>query len=401
MGNSLLNSSIIAKEGLMQFKNNLGFTAGVNRQYDDQFAKSGAKIGNTINIRVPQRFEAKSGAAVQLQSVINQTKPLVLDQREHVAFEFDTQELTLNIEKFSENYIQPAVLALANKVDVTGLKMASRIANSVGTPGSTPTSTDIAGDALQKLQESACPDGHRHMVVNPKAMNKIVAGSKSLFQSSEQIAEQYEKGVMGIAGGFKWRGVQNIMSHKVGPLGGAPKVNVAGQSGNSINTKGWTAAAANRLKKGDVVTFDDVYALNPLTYESTGELKQFVLTEDFDSDGGGNGAIKISPAIVLTGTTRNVDAAPADNADVNVLGAAGTVTPLNLAYHKDAFVLGCADLYIPNNVEMASVARDKDSGLSVRFVRYYDGDNDRLISRFDILFGWMIAHEDWAVRVHG
>lgn len=401
MANTLITSSMIAQEALLQFKNALGFTKGANRQYDEQFTNKGAKIGNTINVRKPQRFLVTDGQTVSKQNIVNETIPLTLDQRKHVAFQFSTQELTTSIDKFSETYITPAAVALANKVDFTGLALAKTLANAVGAPGTTPSGIDVALDAAQKLNEFGAPEGQRSIILNPKAQNKIVNGMKGLFQSSEQIAEQYEKGVMGVAAGFKWRMSQNISSHQFGPIGGVPLVNGASQTGATLLTKGWTAAAALRLKKGDVFTIAGVYAVNPITFQSTGELQQFVATADFSSDASGNGSVGIYPSIITSGNTQTVTASPADGAAITALSAANIVSPLNLAYHKDAFILGTADLEMPKNVDMASYAKDADSGLSIRFVRYYDGDEDQLVSRLDILFGWMVAHPEWACRIQG
>lgn len=401
MANTLLNSSIIAKEGLMQFKNALGFTRNINRQYDESFGKKDMKVGATINVRKPQRFTVSDGAAVDVQNVTNETVPLTLDQRKHVAFEFSTQELTLSIEKFSESYIAPAVIALANKVDQTGLALATQISNSVGAIGTPLASIDAGIDAGVMLDNFGAPMGNRHIMLDPKSQGGVVKGSKSLFQSTEEIAKQYKKGVMGVAAGFEWGMSQNIKRHTGGVKTGTPLVNGAGQTGTTLASDGWTNSITGILKAGDVFTIAGVFAVNPLTYESTGELQQFVVTADANSGATtGPATLAISPAIITSGQTQTVTASPADNAAITVLGAGGAISPLNLAYHKDAFVLGCADLEMPRNVDMSSYARDPESGLSIRFVRYYDGDADKLISRFDILFGWMIAHKEWACRIH-
>jgi len=55
---------MITKEALMELRSQLGFSKGVNRQYDDKFAVEGAKIGSVCNIRKPVRFEVTSGAAL-------------------------------------------------------------------------------------------------------------------------------------------------------------------------------------------------------------------------------------------------------------------------------------------------------------------------------------------------
>lgn len=403
MSNTLLTSSVIAREALMRFKNSLGFTKGANRQYDNQFAKTGAKIGATINVRKPQRFTASDGEILVLQDVANETLPLTLNQRKHVGFQFSTQDLTLNIDDFGDLYLKGATDALANQVDRTGLTLARTIANAEGVPGTTPTAIDDVLNAQQILNEMGAPVGDRNVILNPKAQNKIVAGSKGLFQSSEQIAKQYEDGVMGIAAGAKWRMAQNIYIHTVGTQGGTPLVDASGSiSGTSLAIKGWTATIATRLKLGDVFTIANVYAVNPLTFQTTGSLQQFVCTADVVCDGSGNSVASIYPSINATvGNTQTVNAAPVDGAAITVLGASAAVTPLNLVYHKDAFILGTADLLVPKSVEMGSVARDSESGLSIRFIRFYDGVNDRMVNRLDILYGWLVAHPEWACRMQG
>jgi hypothetical protein len=401
-----LNSSIIAKEALRQFKNALGFTRGANRQYDSQFAGKGAKVGNTINVRLPHNFEVTDGKVVDIQATNDRTVPLTLNKRKHVAFSFDTEELTLNIEDFSKSRITPAAIALANRVDIDGLSMAKlNIAQSVGTPASPPTNLDPYLEAHMKLDYMACPEGDRTALINPRASSKIVGGLVNLQHSAEELKKQYRDGVMSRAAGFDWRKSVNIGRHTIGQLGGSPLVDLAGQSGDEINLKGFTTAAANRLKAGDVITFAGVYSVNPVTLEDTDDLKQFVITADCDSDVSGDLVAKISPAIVLTGPYRNVSASPGNEAVVKIFGHASDhaskVTTNNLVYHKDAFILGCADLYLPKNAEMASVASDEESGLSIRFVRAYDIRTDELISRLDVLYGWLPARPEWACRVQG
>lgn len=398
---------MITKEVLRQLKNNLGFTKNVNRQYDDQFANKGGKIGSVINIRKPVRYQVNSGPGLVLQDTADQSVALTLDQQQHVAFQFTSKDLTLSIDEFKDRYIVPAATALANKVDLDGLANAKNsVGNFVGTPGTVPATSLVVLQAGQKLDEGGAPGGERSLIINPAAQANIVDALKGLFQSSDQIANQYEKGVMGTALGFKWMMGQNVASHTIGALGGTPLADGSGTlTGASISSKGWTAAASNRLKKGDVITFANVNAVNPQTRISTGALKQFVVTADFASDGSGNGAIAIDPAIVTTGAFQNVDAAPVDGAAIKTYGqvssTAGVITPANIAFHKDAFVLGCADLALPQGVDMAARASDPDSGLSVRLVRAYDINNDTFPCRLDILYGWKTVYSELACKIMG
>lgn len=403
MANTILTPSMIAKEALMAFKNQLGFTKNINKQYSEEFAKKGAKIGSSVTIRKPPRFTVADGATLVNQDVTEESTSLSLDKQKHVAFKFSSVELTLSVDEFRKRYIDNAVIALANQVDSDGLLMAYQSTfNSVGTPGTVPSALLTYLQAQQKLNEMACPKGNkRSFHINPAASTSIVDNLKSLFQSSEQISKQYEEGYMGVAAGGKWMMSQNIYTHVTGQQGGTPLVNGGSQSGASLITDGWTASAANRLKKGDVFTIANVFAVNPVTKQSTGALQQFVVTADAASDGSGNLTASISPSIVTSGALQTVSASPADNAAITVVGAGSVSSPQNILCHEDAFVMGCADLELPGGVDFAAVASDPESGLSMRIVRAYDISADSFPCRLDILYGHKAVRPEWACRIQG
>lgn len=401
MANSLLTPSMIAKEALMAFKNKLGFTQKVDRQYSKEFAVSGAKIGSTITVRKPPRFTVSSGPAINVQNVIEESAPLVLGSQKHVDFLFNSVDLTLTVDKFKERYLDNAVIALANQVDLDGLNLAANsTANSVGTPGSPLNTFLIFLQGQQKLNENACPqDSNRSIFINPATQAVAVDAFKGLFQSSDKIAEQYERGMMGQGLGADWYMAQNIFSRTVGALGGTPLVNGAGQSGASLVTNGWTAAAAARLSIGDVFTIAGVNSVNPITKQSTGSLQQFLVTAAVSSDALGNATIPIYPSLVSSGPTQTVSASPASGAALTVVGAAGTASPQNILCHKNAFTLGSADLELPNGVDFASLASDPESGLSIRIVRAYDINSDTFPCRLDVLYGWAALRPEWSCRL--
>jgi hypothetical protein len=400
MSNSLLNISMITKESLRVLKNELGFTKGVNRQYDDQFARSGAKIGSVINIRKPTRFTVSTGAALSLQDVADQYSALTLDTQAHVDFSFSSKELTLNIDEFSKRYVKPAVAELANYVDFTGTALYKQVYNATGTPGTTPNAFSFLTDAATKLSNFGTPvDSDRNMVLNPAASGSLADALKGLFQSQERIKEQYEKGLMGMAAGFNIKMDQNVQQFTNATFAGTPLVNGASQTGSTLVSDGWSSGATT-LKEGTIFTIANVYAVNPKNRQSTGQLQQFVVTADI-SDTSGAISIPISPSITLTGAYQTVNALPADNAAITVLGSTATAYPQNLAYHKDAFVLGCADLDLPGGTDMAARATDPDSGLSLRIVRAYDISNDTFPCRIDILYGWKCVYPELACRIYG
>ncbi|MCR4374684.1 MAG: hypothetical protein NUW22_07525 [Acidobacteria bacterium] len=404
--NTYLTISMITLEALSVLKNMLSFTKGVTRHYDASFGVEGAKIGTVLNVRKPPRFVGRSGQQMQIEDATDTSVPVALNTQFGVDFVMSSSDLKLSIDQFSERYLKPAIATIANKVDYDGLQLYSQIANTVGTPGVLATDWGTYLDAGVKMDEEAAPnDGQRSIVYTPKMGRSIVNALKGLFNDGEQIKKQYRQGRMDESGGFKWKVDQNVASHTVGALGGTPLVNGASQSGSSVITDAWTASAATRLKRGDVVQFAGTYAVNPQNRQSTGSLRDFVVTADTASDGSGNMTIPISPAIVLTGAFQNVSNAPANNAAVTIFGSASAyasvVTPQALAYHKDAFTLACADLPLPGGVDKAARMSDPDLGLSIRMIRDYTVTSDIFATRLDILYGWAVLRAELAARICG
>lgn len=401
MPNSILTNSVITKEALRILKNNLAFTAGVSRKYEDRFGIAGAKIGDTVNARKPARYVGSTGRVISAFEDHTETSvPVQLTTQFKVAVQFTSQEMLLNLDAFSDRVLKPAVATIANKVDADGLALYKKVFNSIGTPGTVPATAKLYLQAGQKLDESSCPvDGLRSLVVNPAMQVEIVDALKGLFQDSSKVAQQYRSGRMGIGLGFDWSMDQNVNTHTVGPLGGTPAVAGASQTGASLATSGWTAAAAARLKVGDVFTIANVFRVNAQTRQSIGVLQQFVVTADFSSAADGTGSVSISPPITVTGAFQTVNASPADGALITVVGAANATSPQGLAYHRDAFTLVTADLPQPNDTTEHAIANDPDSGLSIRFVRQYDITNDLNLCRIDILYGWAALYPELACRI--
>lgn len=404
MANSILTPSVIAKEMLMQFKNGMGFSRNVDKSYSKDFAKKGGKIGSSEKIRKPNRFTTTSGANYSAQDVTEDYYTLSIDTQKHVDFEFLSSDLTLSVDEFSERYAKPAALALVNQVDLDGTTIAAKnVYNAVGTAGTTPSALLTYLEGIQKIYESAGPqDDQYSYIINPAAQTKIVDALKGLFADQSELSKQYKRGIMGMAAGGEWYMSQNLYSYTSGQQGGTPLVNGAVASGDStLPTDGWTAAAANRLKAGDVFTIANVYKVNPITKQSTGVLQQFVATSDFASDGTGAGNISISPTIYSTGSLQNVDALPADNAALTILHGASDVTVNNLVMHKSAFSLAYVPLQMPQGVDFSAVETDPETGISLRLARQWDISTDKFKTRVDVMYGWGIARPEWASKVLG
>jgi P22 coat protein - gene protein 5 len=404
MPNALLTPQMVTNELLRRFKNNLGFSGAVAHTWDDKFAIEGAKIGDTLKLRDPVRFTAVDGPDItaQIQDVIETSKTLTLNYQKTVAFSFTSKDLTLSIDNFRQRYLDSAALALANSVDVVGLTLAYQAtSNIVGTPGTAPTDMKPFWAAGEALDTNAAPfDGERTIVYSPSMNSTVLDLTKGLFQSSTQIKNQYEKGRMGTMGGFEWVMDQNVRTHTVGPLGGAPAVNQPNQTGATLNVTGFTAAAAARLKKGDAFTIINVYDVNPVSGDVSSKLQQFTVTADVSSAADGSAAIPIDPPIIATGASRTVSASPAGGAALTIIsGTANQLSPQNLAFHRDAFVLGMAPLEVPKNTQFGANQQDPDTGCAIRMVSQYDILKDLFVTRADVLFGYGAQRPEWSCRI--
>ena len=409
MANTILTPQIITREAMMILENELTFTKYVNRSYEDQFARDGAKIGATLNIRLPAVYRVSSGPAIDVQDFVETQYPLTVNQQKHVDVQFSSQELTLSIQDFGQRVLKPAISQLANQLDQDGMALSDQVYQSVGTPGTANTTLASYLAAGVALDNSACPrDGDRSMVLTPQAQADAVGGFSTIFNDQKTLGDQYLNGTMGRAIGFKWSMDQNVNNHTAGALGGTPAVNGANQTGTSLITNGWTAAAAQRLNVGDIFTIAGVYKVNPKSKVSVGKLHQFVVTAAGSSDGSGNMTISISPAISpVTGSPNtnaqaNVTNSPANSAAITVVGTANSVTPQSLAFHKQAFTLACVDLEDVSKMgAWGARMSDKQLGISMRVARQYNISTDNFPCRIDILYGWGVPRPQLAVRVQG
>jgi hypothetical protein len=375
-------------------------TRTVNRQYDSSFAQEGAKIGSTLRIRLPDRALVTDGAALQVQDDNEQFTTLTVANQKHIGVNFTTAELTMQLDDFAERVLKPRVSQLAASIDADVANSFQSIYQSVGTPGTTPGTSLVLLQAQQKLNESAAVMSPRYATVNPAANAALVEGMKGLFNPVSTISKQFKSGLMaeGILGYEEMNMSQSIKQHTTGSRTGSHTVTttVSTQGADSIAI---TGTGSQVIKKGDVFTIAGVYAVNPQTRESTGALQQFVATADATATGGAY-TVDVSPSIYTAAhALATVDSFPQASAVVTFLGSASTQYPQNLIYHRDAITFATADLVMPQGVDMAS--RQVHNGISLRVVRQYDINNDRMPCRIDVLYGYSVIRPQMAVRMWG
>jgi len=409
MANTLLTPSIIAKEMLMQLENNLLMANLVHREYKNEFVK----VGDDISIRRPVKFRSKSGATLVKQNVQEGSVTLKINGREHVGWEFNTQDLTLTIEDFSERYIKPASITLANKVDRDMHSLYADVHNLVGTPGTPPANFLNIAAASERMDNLAMPDdGRRYGLLTPNVGYKIADDVKQRF-ISDINRTALESGFIDKIATLESFKTQNIARHTVGVGTGTPTVNGADQNVTYLATKdsgeqnlittAWTASTTGILKKGDVFTIVGVNAVNPVDGTDLGYLQEFVVKADANSGVAGATTVIISPPIILADTDDNAPyqtctAAPANGALITLKsGTGGATFPQNLAFHRNAFALVTVPLEMPDGV--AFKARETHNGLSIRVIKDYDIVNDVDIIRCDILYGTKTIDDRLAVRL--
>ena len=411
-GNNLLTISKITNEALMVLENELTFTNNVTREYDDQFAVTGAKIGNTLNVRRPGRFIGTTGPALNVEDFNETSVPVTLSTQFHVDTQFTTQDLALSLDMFSDRVLKPAVAAIANKMDLDGLTMAkNNVANIVGTAGTPPTGLITYLTAGAYLDSEGAPrDGRRSCVVEPFTSATIVDSLKGLFVPSDVIGKQYTKGMMGRdSAGMNWYMDQNVVNQTFGSYAGKT-LSVATNTTSFGIATGWAqfgtlqlvASAALTLNQGDVIQIAGVFAVNPQNRAAygSGKLRNFVVQSTTAVATGGGTAVTVSPAIITGGQFQNVVVQTTSaTAVVTPFNNTGTVSPQNLVFHKNFATLATADLELPDGVHFAGRASDKDLGLSIRVVRQYTINNDSIPTRLDVLYGWSPLYPELGCRV--
>jgi hypothetical protein len=412
VANNLLTISKITNEALMVLENELTFTGQVDRNYDDQFAVVGAKIGNTLNVRRPGRFIGTTGPALNVEDFNETSVPVTLSTQFHVDTQFTTQDLALSLDMFSDRILKPAVAAIANKIDLDGLTMAKNsTANIVGTAGTPPTGLITYLTAGAYLDAEGAPrDGRRSCVIEPFTSATIVDSLKGLFTPPEQIGKQYQKGLMGRdAAGINWFMDQNVVNQTFGSYSGKTLTTNTSTFSGSLST-GWAssstitlvASSSLTLNQGDVIQIAGVFAVNPQNRSAygSGKLRNFVVQSTTTVASGGGTSVTVSPAIITGGQFQNVVVnSTSATAAVTPFNNTGTVSPQNMVMHRNAFTLATADLELPDGVHFAGRASDKELGLSIRVVRQYTINNDSIPTRLDVLYGWAPLYPELACRV--
>lgn len=395
MANTLLSPTAVTREALRVLHQKLNFVGSITREYDDSFARQGAKVGDTLKVRLPNQYIVRTGSTLAAQDTTETSVDLKVQTQKGVDLNFTSVDLTMTLDDFSDRVLEPAMSVLAANIEADAMSMYKDVHNQVNNHGLATTFAKVL-QGRKILVDNLAPLAGRTCNLNTQDNVDLVDALKGLFNDKTNLSKQYREGFMGRTAGFDF--MENTLwpSHTVGSKAGTPLVNTAGQTGAALITDGWTVSTP-ALKKGDIFVIAGVFRVHPETKASTGILQQFVATADGTADGSGNLTVQISPSIITSGAMQTVSGSPADNVGITVAGTGNTAHGLSMAYHKGAFAFATADMVMPRGVDFA--AREAFDGISMRIVRQYDINNDKFPCRLDVLYGFKTLRPQLACRL--
>jgi hypothetical protein len=403
---------MITREAARILHQECNVIGNVNTQYDDQYAQEGAKIGYSLNIRMPTKYEVRTGATLSAEDHVERSTPLAVSSQYGVDVNFTTAELTMELDDFSERVLAPAVRQLAAKTEGDALAVwYKRVFNYTNATTNGLLTYKRYQQNGKNITNELGPRGDRSAILTPDSVVEFNDAVKGLFQDSGKIKKQYTEGMMGRTGGFDVYENTLLPSHTTGTLDSAAALTDGAALGTSTTANTWVSqttlsvngVTADTLLAGDIITLSGVYEVHPELRTNTGRLRRFVVQTDITlTTAATSYAVTVKPGLiygsgnafqncVLSGVSDT------DDLTVTLIGATNSQFKQDLFFHKDAFVFGTADL-IDVSQFGAWGARATQDGIRMRIARQYDIANDKLPCRLDILWGCAELYPELASR---
>lgn len=414
MQNAILTSKVITKEALRVLHNEVVMVGLVRRDFDASFAQAGAKIGSTLRIRKPAQFGLRKGQQLQVQSFVETETTLTLSEQLGIDVEMTSAELTLDLNTFSEQVLKPQISRLAAGVEEFLMPVISSVGNFVfaGTAGNKIQFADMMASVTGLDKQTTPRDkGGRAFVVSPDHMAGYMDSVKGLFNPNSTIGDQYDEGQMLDSYGYKVKASNLIPNYPIipsadGTLGGTAIAITGITLGGANETGGFTIATltfsattgASVLRDGTIFTINNCFQVNPETKKVYGNLQGFAVTGDYVIGSGATSVVvTLGFPVYVSGPLQNVSTTPAGAG--SFIGSTSKELVQSIAFHREAFTLGCADLVLPSGVDMA--ARETGDGISMRLIRQYNAQTDQFPSRLDVIVGRRALRQEYAQRIIG
>ena len=400
MANTYKFIDMVAREALAELHEQCELLGTVDRQYDDSFAKTGAKIGDTLRVRKPNEFSLRTGNAMSISPIVEETQTITVSSLKGVDMEFNHVDLTLktdspkDVAAFTKRYIRPAISKLISVVEAEALAYYTKNTTQVaGTPGSAINSLGTPNLARAKLNQKAAPKDDRHVQIDSVTMAALVAGVPAYFNPQVDISRQYREGFVTRTAMADFHENERVWTLTNGAdVAGEINAGTLTSGITSITVDGFSAAPA----EGAVFTIEGIYEVHPETKIPYAHLKQFVV-----GAGATTTNIPFSPALIYdtNNPRQNASGTPVDNADITFVGALSTSYVQPIMYHREAFQFVSANLPIVGDADKCAV--ESREGFSLRVWRGSDIANNRSVMRIDMLYGFAALRPEWAVRMIG
>ena len=384
----------------MIFANTNALLKRINRQYDSQYANEGEKIGSVLRIRLPNDYTVSTGPAFQPQDTAETQILLTLATQNHVDVSFTSADLLLSLDDFAERILLPAMNNLAGTISAAlmvqvGEAACNMTANVDANNNVLAPTQQTFLRARAALYNNSAPPVKHDTVLSPDNMADTVSGLAGLLNPNLAISRQYMEGSMYDALGSLWMEDQSVINHTTGSFT-AGTVNGAGQTGTVLTTN----AITGTLNVGDIIYIAGVNGVNYVQKQTTGKLRQFVITVAAAS---GATTLNIFPAIIPSAGGSSVQYqtvvnSPANSAAISLLLNPNITYTNNLRYAPEAFTMATGDLPMPNDVKTARHVYDN---VSMRYVQQYIIGSDQSGRRMDVLWGALAVRPQWIDKIPG
>jgi hypothetical protein len=399
MPNSLLTINMITRKALQLFRNQNAFLIMIDKQYDPQYAQTGAKIGDTLRIRLPNDYVVRTSATAVPQNTTERSTPLTISEYYGVDTSFSSVDLALSMDDFATRVLEPMVNVLAGAVASKIMLGVENVPNFVHKVSGAATVAPDAATFLQAgavLTQNCCPANNRNIIIDPLTMSRVVSSLTGLFNPQNKISSQYTSGLISQnVLGFDWAVDNTVLLHTEGAFT-TGTMNGANQTGSTLTV---TSTGAT-LAVGDIITIAGVHQVNRVTKKSTGNLQQFVITVAAPAT---STSLSVYPPLnpQIAGQDvayQTVDASPTVNAAITTPVAASEIYRKNFAFHPTACTMASADLELPTGAVVAA-SRAAYDGISIRMTRDWNSTTDQWLSRLDFIFGSTWPRPEWAVII--
>lgn len=405
MANTVITPTWVSKDTAMFWKLFIRLIQNTKKGYGKEWQNlpEGAKIGYTVQQRVPTAPIVNEGQALQQQPYINQTVPISLTHQLQVACGWSTADDTVEIEEVQERWTRPAGKSMAAKCDVLfGQEVYKAVYNTIGTPGTPITSNQTYLRGVARLTNIGASD-ELVAVLDPIAMSDIVGanlavfnlpGGNRNFKTGQFSGEQFGIG--------EWYQDPFMPTHTTGTFtASTPVVSGALQTGSTLTISGMGTYA---LKAGDTFKIAGLNSVNPVGKNDTGDLAEFSLSADVA--GSSTATLTFTPPIITSGPLQTVTGSPTNGAAITFTGATGTVgatmtatsSKQSLIFNPSAFAFVNAPLARKLAGAETGQIRDAEAKISMRYVEQYNIQTDQEPRRIDMLVGNAPVQPYFAMR---